>query len=61
MIFDPTGANGENGGKASGKNLRVLCELLFKIPIRARSESIAIRPGPRDMGVGRFRADQWVA
>ena len=29
-------------------------------PIRARSESVAIRPGPRDMGVGRFRADQWV-
>ena len=29
-------------------------------PIRARSESVAIRPGPSDMGVGRFRADQWV-
>jgi len=29
-------------------------------PIRARSESVPIRPGPREMGVGRFRADQWV-
>ena len=28
--------------------------------IRARSESVAIRPGLRDMGVGRFHADQWV-
>jgi phage FluMu gp28-like protein len=27
--------------------------------IRARSESVAIRPSPRDMGLGRFHADRW--